>query len=478
MPIKPRVMVVDDDTALLAVMESHLSRQPFDVTGFTDGRLALEWMQAGERVAVLVTDLDMPTVTGLELLREAKWLDPWVEVVVVTGNGTVENAISAMRSDGAFDFLTKPFESLRALSLAVERAATHRQLKLERETLRERLQAVVAHTQDAILSTDAHGVLRVVNRAAADLAKRSDLEGQVALDALPAVLRNVIVNWQAMGEGKPLLAEIPGPGETALALTLTAIPGRIRASEGWVMVIRDITLQKRLDHFKYRALGEMVSKLQTPVAQAMADMAELNGLVADDHPQAADIIFRLIKVWNRIHTWMYDARTLMRVEAGLGVRAVDCELAVTLAEALRTLPKNALREKNVRLGIGLPPALPRLRSDPALLRHLVHALIGRAVLRSEPGGQVKFGVSVQPGQVWLSVSDDGVALSPPELTHLFDKSPRGTGTGPLELPIAKSLVGQLGGQLWVRNHEPAGNTVLVSLPHRANTAELRHDWSQ
>jgi FixJ family two-component response regulator len=476
-PTEPAVLVVDDDASLLGVMEAHLNRQGFAVTAFTDGRLALELMAESAPFAALVTDLDMPTITGLELLREAKWLDPWIEVVVVTGNGTLEKAISAMRSDGAIDFLTKPFESLRTLSLSVERAVAHRQLKLEREMLRERLGAVVAHTRDAILSTDTHGVLRVVNPAAMELLGRKDLEGQVALDALPGALRTVIANWQAMGEGKPLIAEIPGPRETALAVTLTAIPGHIRLSEGWMMVIRDVTLQKRLDHFKYRTLGEMVTKLHTPVTQAMSDMAELSGLVADNNPPAAEVVYRLTKVWDRIHNWMYDARTLMRVEAGLGVKMVECELAVTLAEALRTLPKNTLRERNVRLGIGLPQSLPRLRSDPNLLRHLVHALIGRAVLRSDPGGQVKFGVSVQPGQVWLRVTDEGPALSPPELMHLFDKGRDGTGTGPLDLPIAKSLVGQLGGQLWVRNQEPAGNTVLVSLPQLGSTTHIHTDWS-
>jgi signal transduction histidine kinase len=449
-------------------MEAHLVRHGFQVESFTDGRVALERLQSGMAVEVLVTDLDMPSLTGLELLREVKWLDPWVEVVVVTGNGTLENAISAMRADGAFEFITKPFESLRTLSIAVERALAHRHLKLERETLRERLHAIVASTADALLATDAAGVLRVINPAARQILGHSQAVGQVALDVLPLPLRSLLLNWQAVGEGQPLVAEIAGPGESVLSVTVTAIPGPARTNAAWLMVLRDVTLQKQLDQYKYRALGEMVSKLQTPVTQAMSDMAELNGLVGLENPQAAEILYRLTRIWDRIHNWMYDARTMMRVEAGLGVRKVECDLALTLAEALRTLPKSALREKNVRLGIGLPPSLPRLPSDPNLLKHLVHALISRAVSRSETAGQVKFGVSVQPGQVWLRVSDEGQPLSQGELLHLFDQAQN--GQNPVELPIAKSLVSQLGGQLWVRNQEPCGNMVMVSLPRVAQTS--------
>ena len=131
-----RVLVVDDDEALLNLMALALRRRGYQVEQALDGFNALKILAAEPGYAVLLTDLMMPGMSGLELLREARKLDSRIEVVVVTAAPDLESAITALRADGAYDYLLKPFESMSQLLLAVERAGTHRRLLIEGEQLR------------------------------------------------------------------------------------------------------------------------------------------------------------------------------------------------------------------------------------------------------------------------------------------------------------------------------------------------------
>ena len=141
-----RVLVVDDEEAYRTLMAGHLERKGFEVEKASDGKQALARLQE-ESFEVLVTDLMMPKVSGLDLLRQAKKLDPWLEVIVITASGQVENAVSAMREDGAFDYLLKPLETIGELSLAVGRAAQHRNLLFDRNRLNDQLTAEASRLQ-------------------------------------------------------------------------------------------------------------------------------------------------------------------------------------------------------------------------------------------------------------------------------------------------------------------------------------------
>lgn len=455
---RERVLLVDDDPDLLAVMGAHLTRQGYAVDAFTDGRPALEQVGAGGPHAVLVTDLDMPNLHGLDLLRAARARDPRLEVIVITGNGTVDAAVKAMRHDGAYDFLMKPFETLNVLSLAVARAAAHRHLLLERAALTERLNALLAHTGDAILSASAEGVLLVVNPAAARLLGRDDLVGRAAAASLPKPLASLLANWQALGQGQPATVELAGPAQAQWMVSLAPIPG-----QGWVMIIRDITLLKRLDDVKFQLLSDAAARLQLPLAQAISHMAELNALVGAKDPRAADILFRQTSVWDRIQRWMDDLLEVVRIESGVGLRPVEVDLAAAVPDLVRSVPERAIRERHVAVDLELGAGLPRLRIDPDLLRQMVHGLVRWAAQRSAPGSSVRLCVAAQGGQVSLEITDAGAALAETDLARLFDKSLGGADSSGLELALVKSIADRMGGQVWARR-QAGGGVVGVYLP--------------
>ncbi len=473
--MKPeRALVVDDDLTFRTVMTAHLTRRGYDVESASDGREGLATLKADGPFAVLVTDLDMPNVDGLELLREARLWDPKLEVIVITGAGTLECAIAAMREGGAYDFLTKPLESMDVLSIAVGRAADHRRLVLERETLllekaaeADRLNRLVSTTGDAILSADANGVLTVVNPAARHLLGAEVAPDREALSSLPRSLGLLIANWQSIGGGRPTTVEVPRPEHALWLVTLTPLLAGGQAS-GWVMVIRDITHLKRLDELKFTLLTETASKTQRPMVQALIDLAELSLVIPPRETRALETVNRLTRTWERIKTWSEDLLELVRLESGLGIKLTELDLAAELLAILRELPDWITRDYQLQLVSDPREALPHVRSDSQRLRRLLRILIARAAHRLEKGGRVRLAVRAHQERVWLEVQDDGPPFEQADVPHLFEKALlgptlSGEGTG-LELAMAKTIVESLGGQVWVRSDVPTGNTIAVGLP--------------
>ncbi len=136
MPDPATLLIADDDPAVRESLDRTLTREGYRVVLASDGRAALERLQGGG-VDLVLADLKMPGLTGLELLRAAKVAAPDVDVIMLTAFGTVEEAVKAMK-DGAYDFLTKPFQRsqlLRLIRLALERRA----LIQENRALQQRL---------------------------------------------------------------------------------------------------------------------------------------------------------------------------------------------------------------------------------------------------------------------------------------------------------------------------------------------------
>jgi DNA-binding NtrC family response regulator len=103
----PRILVADDEPNLRRVLAAILSREGYEVTQAADGAEALELLSDG--VDVVITDLKMPRVDGMEVLRTVSTEHPAVPVIMITAFGSIDNAVAAVKA-GAFDFIEKPFE--------------------------------------------------------------------------------------------------------------------------------------------------------------------------------------------------------------------------------------------------------------------------------------------------------------------------------------------------------------------------------
>ena len=124
--VSGRVLVVDDEMDVMTSLCAILSEVGYDVVGFTRGRDALEMLKK-QSFDVLLADLDMPDLNGLELLQKALGEDRYLLGFIITGKGTVQTAIKAL-GIGAFDVIAKPF-TLEVLRMKISRALQVRHLR-------------------------------------------------------------------------------------------------------------------------------------------------------------------------------------------------------------------------------------------------------------------------------------------------------------------------------------------------------------
>jgi two-component system response regulator HydG len=162
---KARLLIVDDEPAARSAMEQLLKAEGYTVDSAEDGLAALAI--ASERPPdVVVTDLDMPRMNGMELLEKLREQDSGLPVIVVTSLHDMTAAIQAMRA-GAEDYLTKPVD-FDALSLAIERALEHREIRTEAENLRRQIRERDAEGLQGLLGTSP--VMQKVYRVARQVA--------------------------------------------------------------------------------------------------------------------------------------------------------------------------------------------------------------------------------------------------------------------------------------------------------------------
>jgi DNA-binding NtrC family response regulator len=134
--VRGRLLVVDDDAAVVEFLVEELAREGFEARGATSGREALDALEAAA-YDLVIADVEMPGMRGPELLAELQRRRPRLPVILITGFGSIELAVQTVRA-GATDFLAKPFTT-SALVIAVDRALRDRQMRREIVRLRREL---------------------------------------------------------------------------------------------------------------------------------------------------------------------------------------------------------------------------------------------------------------------------------------------------------------------------------------------------
>src|SRR5882672_5354336 len=128
-----KILVVDDQEMMRDSLAATLAREGHEVVAAGDGQAGVSRLGAG-KFDLLISDLKMPKMTGIELLAEAKKIRPEMPVVLMTAFATVSTAVEAMKL-GAYDYIQKPFDGEEIKHL-VERTLEHNRLRLENQALR------------------------------------------------------------------------------------------------------------------------------------------------------------------------------------------------------------------------------------------------------------------------------------------------------------------------------------------------------
>ena len=209
----PDILVVEDKDSMRKMLTQTLSGEGHRVDSAPDGKKALELIRTKSYDLVL-TDLKMPDVDGLQVLSGVKSIDSETAVIVMTAFGTIEDAVSAMKR-GAADFITKPFDT-EHLAVLIGRALENRRLVAENSLLREEIMAN-------------HGLENIIGKDEKML-EISSLVQKVAKSDAAVLLQG------ESGTGKELFAKAihtlsPRKDRPYIALNCAAIPRELLENE-------------------------------------------------------------------------------------------------------------------------------------------------------------------------------------------------------------------------------------------------------
>jgi DNA-binding NtrC family response regulator len=162
-PQTPRVLIAEDESNLRLVLQKELERLGYRVHAAPDGEAALRKLEESN-VDVLLCDINMPRIDGMELLRRVHQRPNPPEVIMLTGQATVETAVEAMKL-GAYDYITKPYR-INELDVRVKQAAEKRRLRVDNVRLREQLARQSALPEIVSVSEAMKEAVRLIERVA------------------------------------------------------------------------------------------------------------------------------------------------------------------------------------------------------------------------------------------------------------------------------------------------------------------------
>jgi two-component system response regulator PilR (NtrC family) len=357
-----RILVVDDERSMQEFLEIFLRREGYDVVTAGDVDTAVAHLEADE-IDLVITDMQMPEKTGLDLLLEAREVSPETISIVVTAFGTTDSAITAMK-EGAYDYLTKPFK-VDELRIVIEKALEKKNLSSENRRLRRELRSQ-ARGRNIIGHSDA-------------MQKVYDLITQVA-----ETKTNVLVSGES-GTGKELVAraiheQSPRHDQPFVAINCGAIPENLLESElfGHVKGAFTGAVQTKQGLFEAATggtlfldeIGELPQPLQVKLLRALQERAVRR--VGDTVDRKIDV--RIVSATNR--------RLEDEVAAGRFREDVYYRLNVIQLE--------------------LPPLRDRLEDIPLLAQHFIRVFadeFGKDVEGMDPPAYELLSQYAFPGNV-------------------------------------------------------------------------------
>ncbi len=250
------ILVVDDEDLILDVIARYLAQRGEHCETTTSGQQALERVQAYD-FDIVLTDLTMPGIDGLELTRRVKALRPQTVCIVMSGVGTRLDVIAAMQI-GVFDFLDKPFSDLAVLAMVIERAATSRRLVRERDALLEDLKKQNDKLEISLgrLHT-AYGQLRQQDATLeSDLRQAQRVQRKLLPAAFPVLDGFEVFGYFAPCErlGGDFFGAVP-LGDGRLAVYLVDVAGHGVSAAMITIIMRELLQPRRLVEARHEILG-------------------------------------------------------------------------------------------------------------------------------------------------------------------------------------------------------------------------------
>lgn len=507
------ILAVDDEPAILKIVETILRRDGYDVCCANSGEQA-EAMFRNRPTDLVITDIRMPGMDGLELVKVIKSLDPDVQVIVLTGHASLDLAVEAFKDHNVFDFLAKP-QSRDTLLRSVTKALEHRfLLKHNRELINQlkerqnyledqnkklietrnalqgsqkRYQELYDNAPAAYLTLDAEGVVLEANKMAGELFGTSirKLLNQPFQALMHDSSRDsYAVFRQLTGHSKPHSCEM-----TLLRSDGSAFESRFEA--------KSITCQQSGRHHIHVALTDMTDykQLQAQIIEnrKLEAITTLAGGVAHQFNNALAGLVGYVElmqmdlkkkghqsphaeaVFQLTERMAHLTRQLLAYAEG-GQYAPKRLKVTELVELCVNLMRNKIPEA-IRLETSLPTRVGRIRADATQMQMVLLALVqnaaeaitgkGRIVVSAHnadiSAGQVKAHPKGRIGRfVCLGIEDDGCGMHESTQKKIFDPffTTKTIGRG-LGLSAVYGIVSNHGG--WIEVASTAGQGARVAI---------------
>jgi two-component system, NtrC family, sensor kinase len=484
------MLVVDDDPAILEVLEMRLAAMGFDVTATGDPTGALD---AISRTAfdLALLDLRMDPMDGITLMEAIHARQPRLPVLIMTAHGTIETAVEAVQR-GAFDYLTKPFvrDELRA---KITRALASRRWARDRERLLavgETLASsgIMAHilgavAQAAVEATEAERCVvfqlsdgRLVPMAAAGppAASLEDFEAAAA-----AAMDKGAPTTRPSGETRMIVAAPLVVQRGPAGALVIETPARVEPTEDDLellalfssqaaVAIRNTHELERLRSGALAALGRMATQvaheLKNPLAGLRLYARHLEQrLEARGDGEGAELAGRITSTVDHLASVVADITAFGRpreLHRALTAIVPVLDECVSLASA---------GKEGVEVVRAYEADCPEAMVDPRELRKVFLNLLVNGVEALEGHGRLTVSLvhSTDEGWITVTIEDTGIGMNDETLSRVFDMffttKPKGTGLG---MAIARSVVDHHGGELTISSAPGRGTRVMVRLPVR------------
>jgi two-component system cell cycle sensor histidine kinase/response regulator CckA len=500
-PLKPRILIVEDEGLIALDIENRVRKAGFDVSGIVDsGEGAIEKVEEARPDLILMDIRLNGSLDGIETARRVQHRHD-IPVIYLTAH-TDSETVKRAKITGPFGYLAKPI-SQSALSLSLEMALYKHKVESELRQQRAWMRTSLNAMSDAVIITDQLGCVRYVNPAAEQLTGWSASEslGQ----ALSHILKLVPVDGPGFAGAAEFLAPSGGPRIFPPGLKMVTRGGRQIAVEGEitpssedgiqlgeVVVLRDITRresqeQERRHQLKMEAVGRLAAGVAhdfnnlLTVILGQVHLVLKSKAALDDHTR--DAVAQIGEAGNSVAAITRQLLTFSRYQ-------VTKPYPVSLRAVIRDNESacRMLLRPGIEWRTSLHPALETVVADPAQLAQVLINLVTNAVDAMPGGGTLTVatgragtariaGINRDlDGYVFLSVSDTGVGIDPSVAEHVFEPffSTKPVGKGPgLGLSIVYNVVNQLGGVASIDSQPGSGTTVRVFLPVSDNQLGTR-----
>ena len=474
-----RVLVVDDEKRIRDACFTMLSNEGFRVALAENGFAGLKKIEE-EHFDIILLDLMMPGMRGIDLLTHVKGKHPDTLVIVITGYATLEHAIEAMKK-GAFDFISKPF-SPQDVRVVINKAIEYIRSLEDIAQEKSRMGVLINHISDGVMATDTQKRVALANPA---FLRMIGHQGEATIgkpvtdfiqnERLIQVIDQALsMPAEVFGEVTEEFADGALSGSTDEVLAVRCVPfrDRLHRNLGTVTVMHDITASKKIDQLKSDFVSMVAHEIKSPMNSVLALVKVIqDGLAGDLTEKQQEMLGRVSEKIKGLADLAAELLDLARIESGLiTIEKERLNLEPLLRGQVEFYEAKAA-EKKIHLSIDSLPALPPVLANKRSVEEVISNLITNAIRYTPEGGSITLSAGVEKGYVRISVKDTGFGIGKEDLDRIFERFYRVkndqtrfiTGTG-LGLAIVKSIVDAHNGMIKVESEVGKGSTFHVDLP--------------